>query len=358
MASFDAEYGLPDPLPSALQEKRPVRKYDFQINAWQVRETNFPRARDAAQKLAFLLRYVVLAPSSHNTQPWKFAIGGDEIALFINKERWLRVADADQRELYTSLGCALENLLIAAENFGYRHQVTYFPEPSNLQLVAAVEFLAGGQPARCRPPELFAAITCRHTNHKRYEGQAVSAADRDRLRAAVVEDGISLYLTDDMEIKRRVDRLTNRADAHQFADLEFREELDYWIGEGAFGTPWLLAKLAQLAGGYLDLGGFAAKPDADVLMNAPLFGLLCSEENDRRTQVQVGQAFERIYLTATALGLRLQPLSQLVAVPPTRDQLRSLLSLENRFAQQPFRLGHAEAESKRTPRRAVEEVMV
>ena len=335
-----------------------MRKYDYQVNAWQVRETNFPRARDAAQKLAFLLRYAVLAPSSHNTQPWKFAIGRDEIALFINKDRWLRVADADQRELYTSLGCALENLLIAAENFGYRHQVTYFPEPSNLQLVAAVEFLDGGEPARFRPPELFAALTCRHTNHKRYEDRAVSAADRERLRAAVVEDGISLYLTDDMGVKRRVDRLTNRADAHQFADPSFREELDYWIGEGAFGTPWLLAKLAQLAGGYLDSGGFAAKPDADVLMNAPVFGLLYSEENDRRAQVLVGQAFERLYLTATTLGLRLQPLSQLVAVPPTRDQLHGLLSVEHRFAQQPFRLGYAEPEPAHTPRRAIEEAMV
>src|SRR5581483_2756767 len=157
------------------QEKSLVRKYDLQVDAWQVRESNFPRLRDEAQKLGFLLRYAVLAPSSHNTQPWKFAIGRNEIALFVNKDRWLRVADADQRELYTSLGCALENLLIAAENFGYRHQVTYFPEPSNLQLVAAVEFLAGGQPTPYRPPELFAAITCRHTNHKRYEARAISA---------------------------------------------------------------------------------------------------------------------------------------------------------------------------------------
>ncbi|HJQ24258.1 MAG TPA: hypothetical protein VKA60_10115 [Blastocatellia bacterium] len=335
-----------------------MRKYDLQVDAWQVRETNFPHNRDEAQKLAFLLRYAVLAPSSHNTQPWKFAIGRNEIALFVNKDRWLRVADADQRELYTSLGCALENLLIAAENFGYRHQVTYFPEPSNLQLVATVEFLAGGQPTRLRPPELFAAIICRHTNHKRYESRAIGAADRERLQAAVVEDGISLYLTDEMAVKRRLDRLTNRADAQQFADSAFRDELDYWIGEGAFGTPWLLAKLAQLAGGYLDLGEYAAKLDADVLMNAPLFGLLCSEENDRRTQVRVGQAFERLYLTATVLGLRLQPLSQLIAVPPTRDQLRGLLSLGSRVAQQPFRLGYGAPEPARTPRRPIEEVMV
>ena len=169
-----------------------MRKYDFQINAWQVTEHNFPAARDEARRLAFLLRYTVLAPSSHNTQPWKFAIGRDEIVLFVNKDRWLRVADPDQRELYASVGCALENLLIAAEHFGYGYHVTYFPEPSNLQLVAAVEFMSGGRPAPFRPAELFDAISVRHTNHKRYEGRPVPAADLERLRAAVVEDGLSL----------------------------------------------------------------------------------------------------------------------------------------------------------------------
>ncbi|HKP11257.1 MAG TPA: hypothetical protein VJZ91_04075 [Blastocatellia bacterium] len=334
-----------------------MRKYDFQINAWQVTEHNFPCGRDEGQRLAFLLRYAVLAPSSHNTQPWKFAIGRDEIVLFVNKDRWLRVADADQRELYTSVGCALENLLVAAEHFGYRHNVTYFPEPSNLQLVAAVEFMTGGRPAPFRPAELFDAISVRHTNHKRYEGQPIPAADLARLKAAAVEDGLSLCLTSDAEVRRQVDRLVNRADAAQFADAAFRDELDYWIGEGAFGTPWLLAKLSQLAAAYLDLGGFAAKPDADVLMNAPVFGLLCSDENDRRSQVRVGQAFERIYLTATALGIRLQPMSQLVAVAQTREQLAALFSPGHLTAQQPFRLGYAEAEKSHTPRRALEELM-
>src|SRR5947209_13011379 len=157
-----------------VRRKKLMRKYDYKINAWQVMAHNFPRARGEAQKLAFLLRYAVLAPSSHNTQPWKFAIGRHEIVLFVNKDRWLRVADTDQRELYTSIGCALENLLIAAEHFGYRHHVTYFPEPANLQLIATVEFLANGQPAPFRPPELFEAINCRHTNHKRYEDRQIA----------------------------------------------------------------------------------------------------------------------------------------------------------------------------------------
>jgi nitroreductase len=42
------------------------------------------------------------------------------------------VADADQRELYISLGSALENLLLAAEHFGYSCRVTYLSGEKDL----------------------------------------------------------------------------------------------------------------------------------------------------------------------------------------------------------------------------------
>ena len=69
-------------------------KYDFKVNPWQVIEQNFPRERDIAQRLSFLLRYAILAPSNHNTQPWKFAINEDEVRVYANFDRWLKVADA------------------------------------------------------------------------------------------------------------------------------------------------------------------------------------------------------------------------------------------------------------------------
>lgn len=332
-------------------------KYDFIVNPWQIIEQNFPRNRDEAQRLAFLLRYAILAPSSHNTQPWRFAVSKDEIAIFVNKDRWLRVADPDQRELYTSLGCALENLLIAAEHFGYGHNVIYFPEVLNQKLAAAVELLPGRMTSSFRGPELFDAIGARHTNHQPYDPRPIPEAALERIKACVVEDGISLHLTDDTQVKRKADELVSRADAIQFADTAFREESGYWIGEGAFGTPWLLAKLAQLASAYLDLGKIVAKPDSELLSNAPVLGIICAKENDRLSQVKVGQVFERIYLTATALGIRLQPMSQLTAVPEIRAELANLIPEKDAFPHQPFRLGYAEAEVSHTPRRPIEEMM-
>src|SRR5437870_5556765 len=103
-------------------------KYDFKSNPWQVVERNFPQTRSARQKLSFLLRYAILAPSSHNTQPWKFLVRDNRITVFANTDRWLKIADADQSELYISIGCAIENLLVAAQHFDYDYEIDYFPD--------------------------------------------------------------------------------------------------------------------------------------------------------------------------------------------------------------------------------------
>ena len=93
-------------------------------------EQDYPESGSPEARLAFLVRYAAIAPSSHNTQPWSFEVGEGGVDLHIEEAGWLRVADQDRRELHVSLGCALENLLVAAEHFGYGHRTTYFPQAS------------------------------------------------------------------------------------------------------------------------------------------------------------------------------------------------------------------------------------
>jgi nitroreductase len=333
-------------------------KYDFKVNPWQVMEHNFPRDRNALERMKFLLRYAILAPSSHNTQPWKFSVSDTVIGVFANFDRWLKVADADQRELYISIGCAIENLLIAAEHFGYDHHVIHAPDPADHRLVAIIRL---AERARSREPssgDLFKAITLRHTNHRRYDGRPIPEADIKQLEECAAGEGIKLFLTSDMANRRKVDELISRADALQFADESFRGELGYWIGQGIFGTPWLLSKLSQMAVSYLDIGKIRARKDADVLLSAPVLGMVCAEDDDRTSQVMAGRVLERIYLTATSLGISLQPMSQILEVPEVKAETRKLLPEPDWCPQQPFRLGYAEPEKLHTPRRPLEESLV
>jgi nitroreductase len=94
---------------------------------WEVSSQDFPSMLPIQEQLRFLLQYAVLAPSSKNTQPWRFSIGKKTVGVYADLTRWQPVADRGRRELYISLGCALENLLVAGEQFGFSHEVSYFP---------------------------------------------------------------------------------------------------------------------------------------------------------------------------------------------------------------------------------------
>lgn len=60
-----------------------------------------------------------MAPSAHNTQPWKFKIQGNSIEIFVDKKSHLSVSDPSERELYLSIGTLFTNLKVAAANFGF-----------------------------------------------------------------------------------------------------------------------------------------------------------------------------------------------------------------------------------------------
>ena len=322
-------------------------------------ENEFPRAGRIQDKLTFLVRYARIAPSSHNTQPWTFDIEPGRITLHTDAARWLRIADRDRRELHVSIGCALENLLVAAEHYGFAHRTQYRPAKSAEDtLTVTVDLSPGGTPSSYRDG-LLDAIPRRHTNHKVYDGTHPSDEDLERLRERVVEAGVRVFLTNDSDTKRTVDALIARANAIQFADPEWREELGYWLGMGVFGTSWITSKMSQLAVTHLNLSTSTTKHDSDLLQSAPFLGVIATVDNQPTAQVHAGQALERIWLQATALGLDLHPMNQILQVPDVKQEVVPLLPSQNQSPQIAFRLGYAtEPEETSTPRRDMSELIL
>jgi hypothetical protein len=291
---------------------------------WKL-EKDFPRFGIKSEQLKFLVRYAILAPSSHNTQPRKFRIAGDRIRIFVDQSRWLQVADADRRELHVSVGAALENLLVAAEHFAFSGKVSYFPGGTEPHFAAEVHLSDRGDASDFRPPELFDAIQKRHTNHHGYDGRPLSGKQIQRLESVSVEAAVKVYLSDEPALRRKVDELVVRANALQFSDPAWREELGLWLGQGVFGTGWIMSTAAQLAVTYLNMTKSVSKKDSEPLQSASALGVVTAARPDRAAQVQVGQAFERLFLTATVLGLQLQPMNQVLQLPDIKASFKELL---------------------------------
>ncbi|HUH13104.1 MAG TPA: nitroreductase family protein [Longimicrobiales bacterium] len=318
----------------------------------------FPREGSEADRLRFLLRYALAAPSSHNSQPWLFRLGEGEVELRADLTRWLRVADSDQRELYLSLGCALENLLIAAEHFGYSHEVTLRPDDALPTFAARVGLRAasGGRSAH-RPLELFEAIAERHTAAVHFDGRPVEGVELARLQALVVEDDIRLVTTKDDGLRRAVRDLVVQSDQMRYPRPEYRHELASWVRDGSLGAPWGLRWAAGLAISELDLTGPMARKDAGRMDSAGALALVTSAGDDPRSQLRAGQVLERMWLMATHRGLAVQPMSGPLEVPQLRQELGLVFGTEEGVPQHLFRLGYAAGSARRRPRRDVEEVV-
>src|SRR5918994_511912 len=287
-------------------------------DVWDISEQDFPRTSAIETQLGFLLRYAILAPSAKNSQPWAFSVQGNRIHLLADLSRCQVIADPDRRELYISLGCALENLLVAAEHFGFRHGVSYFPEARQEELVATVIFAPGGVPSHARLGATLNAILRRRNDNSVFRSVPVPEQLRLRLMACCVEADLRVHLTDDRHFRRWIDALTLEADRIEFADPAFRRELGYWIGQGVFGEPPLMARLEKLAVSRVDLGDRVARQDHEIVESAALLGLICAAGDSHLSHVRAGQLFERLWLTATDLGVSIHPMSQTMRRPELR----------------------------------------
>jgi len=100
-------------------------KNSASLAVWNVNENDFPKNGEMDKKLKFLIRYAILAPSGHNSQPWRFLINNSSIEIWPEYERRRSAVDPDDRELYISLGCATKNLEVAANYFGMMFEKKY-----------------------------------------------------------------------------------------------------------------------------------------------------------------------------------------------------------------------------------------
>lgn len=330
---------------------------DLTTDVWRIDDTDFPAEAPIQDRIRFLLRYAILAPSSHNSQPWSFRIDGNTVHIHADESRWLDVADSDRRELLISLGCALENLLVAAAHFGFETTVGYgFGEE---EPVASVQVAPMGRAGGTDDESLFEAIPARRTSHGAFEDRPIPSTLLDRFRAMGRDEAVDVMLVVDAELKGRIAELQFEADERQMADPAYRRELGHWIGMGALGASWLMARVGQLAVTYLDMGGREASKNSKLIERAPIVAVLSTPVDTQTARVQTGQVFERLMLAATGDRVVVHPMSQILERPELKRELANELGIEPAIPQHLFRLGYPrnEPEASHTPRWPVSAVL-
>jgi nitroreductase len=326
------------------------------LDVWNVSENDYPKNSSPEERLTYLINYAILAPSIYNSQPWKFNVSDDEILVSADQSRWLNVADKDRRELYMSLGCAIENLVIAAEHFGYNCSVSYFPDKKDL--VAAVYLNRQSEARSSLNQDLFEAITSRRTCQQPFESRTISKQDLYALNETISNYEASIFLTDDPSTKNEFRNLVIDADEALYSDIDFKSELGRWLGQGVMGPSGVNAKIAQMEMAFLDPRPEQIRKDADLINSTPFIGFISTRNNDSISALKAGRALERFWLAAAARGISLQPMSQALVVPETKEEIAGLLpAADAREVQQAFRLGYCSGDSAHSNRRPLEDAL-
>ena len=179
-------------------------------------------AGDKVALLHELVRYATLAPSSHNTQCWKFRLEDNAISILPDLSRRCPAVDPDDHHLFVSLGCAAENLVQAALANGLRGHAGLDATCGNLLRVAL-------EPTNPVASTLFQAIPERQSTRGEYDGRPLARQELELLERAGNGHGVQVIMLTERQAMEKILEYVVQGNTAQVSDPVFVAELKQWI---------------------------------------------------------------------------------------------------------------------------------
>jgi nitroreductase len=258
-----------------------------------------------------LVRAAILASNAFNAQPWLFKVTPTRIDLYADISRNLGLFDPYLRDMHLSLGCALENLMLAAAANVYR--ASLFLQPKRLallstdqtpQLVAQINL----SPGELVSSDLYDAIPYRHTNRNLF--------DTRREFPPNFLEKLALLTSDEKRVKMFL--FLAQHEREQLADtIETAARTNMNDSDVRAGIqPWFRTSEEQLQ--TLRDGEFVAQNTTklqapqpsyqQLLLSGRLFGILAVRDRyDQEQTLRAGRIWQRAHLLATTQGIAARP---------------------------------------------------
>ena len=353
-------YGLP-----VVHNKLSMHK-KTNYQPWSVEYDDFFLLKSRSDELKFLIKLASLAPSPFNTQPWRFEISDTKIILSPDFNRALHVADPLFKDLFLSLGCALENIVVAAEYYDLAPEVEIVGEGKDMQIVVGIrKSTVPGSTKTNHPAE---SILKRNTNRGKYDP---TIPDRDflgeisRIGSSL---GISVNLIGDYETKEKIAELLTKTEADMMAKPSFRKEIAQYVRSNttkkytgitgaAIGLPTIVSLATPFFAPFVNFKKLRQKEDKKLLVyHTPVLGLITAQEDNEKNWIQGGRIYERIALIGGRNSIHIAPYSVSMYRQSEKNALQRLFKTSS-VPLLVFRLGYGKELAHHTPRFPLEKIL-
>ena len=365
---------------------------------WNISESEFPKDSSTYNKLKFFLRYTILAPSIHNTQPWSFRIqNNNTIELYADRKRALPVLDPMGRELTISCGIVLGYLQITISHFGCQYETelpsSYVMEKSDNQPLAKISIYdENGSNNTCvnllqkeDNDRLFGAIPKRRTSRFgfRFEDRAIP----DILRAGFYyivdkyphcqqqqrneqQEPIWLHITEAINEKDTLADLVAYGDDLLLSNKHYENRLTQWACPNKrringnsklryrFGIANLISKINSQTTKSILFNKKREEKVREITATSPILVILGSPLDRPLDWISTGMALTNILLLASSENVCCSFLNQPIHVPQLRLKLLDAIGKEKGFPQILLGIGYSRHDTRPSPKRDVEEILV
>lgn len=324
-----------------------MSRYQSAVSAMRVALPSPPGLSD-------LVRFGTLASNSHNTQPWKFRLGADTIDILPDFSRRTPVVDPDDHHLFVTLGCAAENVSIAANASGWPAEFSVRSAGREDTAIRIVVDKASGS-ARSTDSSLCNAIPFRQSTKSEYDGRALSSKELRQLEQAAAMPGVDvLFITERHRLEQALAFICE-GNSVQMDNPAFVGELKQWIrynpatalkrGDGLLGQCSGSPSAPNWLGPVLFALAFRKEAEsrkyARQIRSSGALAVFVAQKEDAEGWIQVGRSFERMALEATALGIRHAHVNMPIEAPEVRPSFAAWLGASGRRPDLVIRFGRA-----------------
>ena len=326
-------------------------------SAWDIDIDTLATPRD-------FIKAAVLAPSSHNSQPWSFKVVDDNtISISVEPTRRLLESDKNDRQAIISVGCAIANIEILADYHGYTCAI----ENGRDGALAVLRFSKQGTTHLGDKNHLANFMQKRVTNRSPHEDKHLDQGTLNTIQSRS-PNSIRVDVVTDHAVVQQLGAVAIDAGIAALDDPGFRHELSSYLKSNStrsstgmpgfgLGFPAPMALLAPVLIWLFNMEKSAKKQNT-ALFEETAGVLIISTKNDTKNDwLSVGQLYEHISLMSARVGMATAPLAAAIQIGKHYRDIQKILNITERpqfFA----RIGFPTKSIKHSPRLTSEKVIM